>query len=48
MDEGIVNNDSNAFIEGNAIIQERFDRNTQFKSQDEFDDLMDSDDGFVF
>ncbi len=48
MDAGIVNNDSNAFIEGNAIIQEQFDRNPQFKTQDEFDELMGSDNDFIF
>lgn len=48
MDQGIKNNDSDAFIEGNAIIQTQLNRDPQFSTQDEFDGLMNSDDDFIF
>jgi len=43
MDEAILQNDTNGFISGNAMIQEKLGYTTQFKSQGEFDDLMLSD-----
>ena len=48
MDQGIVENDSNKFIEGNNLIQEKLGKEAQFKNQDEFDSLMGSDDDFKF
>ena len=47
MDEAILNNDSDAFIEANAKIQSQLGKDDmQFHSQDEFDGLMSSDDDF--
>ena len=47
MDEAVVNNDSDAFIGANATIQDKLGKDDmQFHSQDEFDELMDSDDDF--
>ena len=48
IDEGIITNDSDSFIEGNNLIQSQFGRESQFSSQEEFDDLMNSDDDFRF
>ena len=46
MDQAVVNNDSDAYIEANSKIQDKLGKNIQFHSQDEFEDLMDSDDDF--
>lgn len=43
MKEGIAFGDSNLVIKGNVIIQEVLGREPQFKTQEEFDELMDSD-----
>lgn len=48
MDQGIVENDSDKFIEGNNLIQNKLGRESQFSNQSEFDTLMNSDDDFVF
>lgn len=48
IDKGIITNDSDAFIEGNNLLQSKFERESQFASQEEFDDLMGSDDDFRF
>lgn len=47
MDEAVLNNDSDSFIEANAKIQSQLGKDDmQFHSQDEFDGLMSSDDDF--
>lgn len=46
MDEAILNNDSNAYIDANSKIQNQLGKDMQFHSQDEFDGLMGSDDDF--
>jgi hypothetical protein len=43
MDEAILQGDTNGFISGNVIIQEKLGYAVQFKSQEEFDNLMLSD-----
>ena len=43
MDQGFATNDSNLIIKGNVVIQSVLGREPQFTTQDEFDDLMDSD-----
>ena len=48
MDQGIMCNDSDIFIEGNTVIQKQFGREAQFGSQVEFDEMMESDDDFEF
>ena len=48
MEEAIRNDDTDRFIEGNNMIQEKLGANTVFSSQDEFDLLMDSDEDFKF
>lgn len=48
MDEGLEGGDSELVIAGNMMIQERLHGEMQFTSQDEFDDLMESDAPFVF
>jgi len=40
MDEAIMQNDINGFIAGNVIIQEKLGYAIQFRSQNEFDDLI--------
>ena len=47
MDEAILNNDSDAYIDANAKIQNQLGKDMQFHSQDEFDGLMGSDDDFM-
>ena len=47
MDQALVEGDSDRFIQANVKIQSRFGREAQFETQDEFDELMDSDDAFV-
>lgn len=44
IEEGIVENDEDKFIEGNVKIQKVLNRDIQFENKEEFDDLMDSDD----
>ena len=46
MDDAILNNDSDAYIDANAKIQNQLGKDMQFHSQDEFDGLMGSDDDF--
>ena len=46
MDEAIKNDDSDSFIKGNNMIQEKLGHKSSFASMDEFDDLMMSDDSF--
>ena len=40
MDHAVATNNSDEFIEGNVMIQEKLDYDTQFKNQSEFDSLM--------
>ncbi|KAB7791303.1 hypothetical protein [Bifidobacterium leontopitheci] len=47
MDQAIVANDVNGYLAGNALIQETMGYRPQFRTQQEFDDLMDSDDAFI-
>lgn len=46
MNEAILNNDSDAYIDANSKIQNQLGKDMQFHSQDEFDGLMGSDDDF--
>ncbi|MCR5383799.1 MAG: hypothetical protein K6E72_04045 [Saccharofermentans sp.] len=46
MDEAVLNNDSDAFIEANSKIQNQLGKDMQFHSQNEFDGFMASDDDF--
>ncbi len=46
MDEAILNNDSDSYIDANSKIQNQLGKDMQFHSQSEFDDLMGSDDDF--
>ena len=43
MDSGLINNDSDLVIKGNVIIQKVLGREPQFTNQQEFDELMESD-----
>lgn len=43
MDEAILNNDSDAYIDANSKIQKQLGKDMQFHSQSDFDDLMGSD-----
>ena len=43
MQKGLSTGDSDLFIHGNVLIQRVMGREPQFTTQDEFDDLMDSD-----
>lgn len=43
MNEGIASGDSNLIIKGNIVIQRVLGREPQFTTQQEFDDLMESD-----
>lgn len=43
MDEAIAENDVNGYLAGNAQIQELLGHEIQFRTQEEFDDLMTSD-----
>lgn len=47
MDQAIMDGDINGFIRGNTIIQEILNYKIQFRNQDEFDMLMESDTAFV-
>lgn len=47
MDQALVTNDINGYLAGNAAIQEAMGCRPQFHTQQEFDDLMDSDDDFI-
>lgn len=42
MDKAIAEQDVNGFIRGNASIQELFGKEVQFRTQEEFDELMES------
>ena len=44
---GILNSDSNLLIHGNITIQKVLVRKPQFTNQEEFDDLMESEEAFV-
>ena len=46
MDEAVLNNDSDSFINANSKIQKQLGKDMQFNSQNEFDDLMTSDEDF--
>lgn len=46
IDEAVLNNDSDAYIDANTKIQNQLGKDMQFNSQDEFDGLMGSDDDF--
>ena len=46
MDKAIEDSDSNGYIRGNAEIQELLGYYAQFRSQEEFDGLMESDISF--
>lgn len=46
MDKAILENDTDGYIRGNAAIQEILGYKAQFTNQEEFDDLMDSDEAF--
>ena len=48
MKEGLASGDSNLVIKGNVVIQKVLGRNPQFTTQDEFDELMESDIPLVF
>ena len=43
MDQAILKGDSNGYIKANVEMQELLGYDVQFRNQDEFDDLMDSD-----
>ena len=43
INEGLTTGDSNLVIKGNVVIQKVLGRQPQFTTQDEFDDLMESD-----
>lgn len=47
IDQGLIEGDSNLVIRGNVTIQRVLGREPQFTNQQEFDDLMTSDDDFV-
>lgn len=47
MDHAIETNNSDEFIEGNNMIQEKLNYDSQFNNQDEFDALVDSEEDFV-
>lgn len=46
MDKAVVERDINGFIRGNALIQEVLGKEVQFRTQEEFDELMLSDTEF--
>ena len=46
MDEAVLNNDSDSFIDANSKIQNKLGKESSFNSQSEFDEIMDSDDDF--
>ena len=47
MDQALVANDVNGYLVGNAMIQEALGYKPQFRTQQEFDDVMSSDENFV-
>ena len=47
MDKALLDGDVNGYIKGNTEIQEILGRDIQFRNQEEFNDLMDSDDAFI-
>lgn len=47
MDKAIMENDVNGYLSGNAMIQEALGHKPQFRTQQEFDDVMSSDENFV-
>lgn len=47
MDQGLMQGDSNLVIGGNVMIQQALGYDSQFTNQDEFDELMESDEAFV-
>lgn len=47
MDQGLASGDSDLVIRGNVTIQRVLGREPQFTNQEEFDDLMASDDDFI-
>ena len=47
MDKAIVDDDPDGFVSGNAVIQKLLGHKIQFCNQNEFDDLMLSDEDFV-
>ena len=47
MDQGLASGDSDLVIRGNVTIQRVLGREPQFTNQEEFDDLMGSDDDFI-
>lgn len=46
IENGLLENDSNNVIAGSIVIQKKLGKDEQFSDQDEFDDLMLSDDSF--
>ena len=48
INEGLSQNDSDLVINGNVIIQKVLGREPQFANQKEFDELMDSNEAFIF
>lgn len=46
MDHAVATNNSDEFIDGNVMIQQKLDYDTQFKNQSEFDSLMGNDESF--
>lgn len=46
MDQAILDRDSNGYLRGSTEIQEALGYDVQFRNQDDFDALMDSDDAF--
>ncbi len=46
MDHAVTTNNSDEFIEGNVMIQEKLEYDTQFKNQSEFNSLMGNDESF--
>ncbi|WP_223852072.1 hypothetical protein [Bifidobacterium myosotis] len=47
MDKAIMENDVNGYLSGNALIQKALGYKPQFRTQQEFDDVMSSDENFV-
>ena len=47
MDQALISNDIDGYLAGNAEIQESLGYLPRFRTQQEFDDLMASDDNFV-
>lgn len=47
MDQGFASGDSDPVMRGNVTIQRLLGRESRFTNQEEFDDLMFSDDDFI-